>query len=415
MSVTLHWGTYNHEEGTASIAIDRVTILDEEGEEKRGLGNRWTITGTLIGDGTSPLVVKKDLLDTAYASGGKDFLVKEDGNTIISLLTADCKGGTRVASGPNYPDTRAGVLVTKLPFTIVIEGDVFDGEDVDDEIIELEEHWVYNIAQDEHTTRTVRGRLKVKDGISAYTKVQTRDPRTAGEEVRIPAVPLITDYQRMSYSIDTNQNDDDATFSFVDWEFWKALPASTSAGGYTTRKSITDNDSHILTVSGSFTGTGAQVAADAVLAAITVDAANDIIREEQTIDEYKGTVSFTYEYNDTAASEDIISWEETVSVQPSGTLKIVRPILNPAATPITQEICEIPSRANQSGSAVGMNAWPDFPDYSFDSDYFNPMASSQSRTGPEKGPNGDYFNYKISWTNVFDIPVQTDVPNPHVL
>ena len=415
MSVTLHWGAYNHEEGTASIEISRSTIFDEDGEEKRGIGNRWTITGTLIADGVSAIVVKKDLLDTAYATGGKDFLVKEDGITKISLLTADCKGGTRVTSGPTYPDTRAGVLVTHLPFTIVIEGDIFDGEEIDEEIIELEEHWIYSIAQDTKTTRTVRGRLKVIDGVSAYTKVQARDPRTAGEAVRDPEVPLIEEYQRMGYTIDTNQDDDEATFNFIDWEIWKALPANTSAGGYTTRKSITDNNSHILTVSGSFTGEGAQVAADAVLTAITDDAAKDIIREEQTVDEYRGTVSFTYEYNDTGASEDTISWAETVTVQPSGTLSIVRPILNPAAIPITQEICEVPSRATQSGSAVGMSAWPVFPAYSFDSDYFNPMASSWSRTGPEKGPTGDYFNYKISWTNVFDIPEQTTVPNPHVL
>ena len=86
MSVTLHWGDYDHEAGTASLAISRTTILDEDGEEKRGIGNRWAITGTLIADGVSALVVKKDLLDAAYSSGDKYFLLKESGITEISLL-----------------------------------------------------------------------------------------------------------------------------------------------------------------------------------------------------------------------------------------------------------------------------------------------------------------------------------------
>lgn len=402
MSLYIKFGNYVHDVGTASVAINIRKRFDETGLRKIGSTVSWTINGTLIADGAAALQAKKTALETAYEEGNVDLKLLESPGGVVraSLSTSLCKGGTRVTDGPTYPDSRGGIWVTHIPYTVTVEGDVFDGEVEDSSIIELEENTQYTIGQDTHTTRTVSGRLRTADSVSAYSKAQDRDPDTP------------EGYQRMGYNIEHNDVNDEATYSYTDWEYWTALPAGTTVGGYTTQRSVTENQRNVVTVAGSFTGAGAQAAADA---AKISDAAYDTLSEQQTVNNYDGSISFTYEYFDRGSSEDIIEWEESVSLQASGTRFVLRPILNPGENPVKQDLCTVPARATQSGRAVGIAGYPQFPDMLYSGDYYNVEQSSKTKRSPRKGPNATYTNYEISWTYTFDLPFAASLEDPNVI
>lgn len=404
MSITLKWGSYDHGDGIASVAISKATIVDETGLRKRGMAHTWAIRGSIIAEGAAAIQTAKEALETAYATQEQDLILSEDGATRASILTAGCKGGTRITAGPDFADNREGDWATNLAYTITVVGNVFDGEAVDSEIIELEENTAYNVAQDGKTTVAVSGRLRTADGVSAKTKAESRDPRTV-EDLDLTA------YQRMNYNVAVNDEDDEATYSYTDREYWKALPSNVTGGNYTDQRTKTRINEQRVVRSGSFTGTGAQAGADN--AKLTASKYK-VVREQQRTNEYNGEVTFTYEYLDKDASDSTIFIEERTSLQASGTRFVLRPILNTGQVPVKQEICEVAARGTQSGSAVGMDSYPGFPAKRFDSAYYDKESSSEDAQAPLKGPGGDRWEYKISWNYVFNLPDCTTLPAPTV-
>lgn len=119
----LKWGTYAHEIDEAEVTITRTPWLSDKGE-RVGYDERWQVGGLLLGTSIADLTTKIDTLVTAYSTDQKDLkLLQNDGASTTShqLLTATSLGGTRVTSGPSFPEWRGAEYATMRRFEVTIE------------------------------------------------------------------------------------------------------------------------------------------------------------------------------------------------------------------------------------------------------------------------------------------------------
>ena len=98
-------------------------------------------------------------------------------------------------------------------------------------------------------------------------------------------------------------------------------------------------------------------------------------------------------------STNILEYTESVTTQGTGGPKIVHQEVV-SGLPVTQQVStNSVVRVTQSGSAVGINEYPQFPPAYFPGAYV-PESSSQTTTSP-KLKNGVYTDYRIAWNYQF--------------
>ena len=182
----------------------------------------------------------------------------------------------------------------------------------------------------------------------------------------------------------------------------------TAWGGYTTSVTLGMNGQSRKTVSGEYTGPGAQAAATA--AKLLVDVV--VVTERQNVDADQKKVSFTYEYIDTAASRDVISWVESVSVSQAGQDFVYQTVLG-GGNPIKQNTVVRPCRVTQSGQAVGRSAYPSFPDYAYSSACLKPE-SGKSKESPKRTADDGLTEYPIRWNYVYEFSTGQALVEPNV-
>jgi len=188
--------------------------------------------------------------------------------------------------------------------------------------------------------------------------------------------------------------------------FAVTLDAGTAWGSVTTVVSIgMDGQTH-KSVSGEYVGAGAQAAADAQKLSVDVL----VISERQTEDEDQAKISFQYEYVDTSASREVISFVESVSAQVGGTDFVYQTVLGGDA-PIKQDTVKRPWRATQSGSAVGRTGYPSFPSKRYSSTYLRPD-SEERKDAPKRTADGDLTEYAINWNYVYEFPTSQGLVSP---
>jgi hypothetical protein len=101
----LGWGNYRHEDGEVAVRIV-VTPVRSEGNQYYAYDVRWSLFGHLKAATQAALVTAIAALEAAYSTENKDLvLFQTNGVTAAaSLLTAGTIGGTRIVSGPTYPE-----------------------------------------------------------------------------------------------------------------------------------------------------------------------------------------------------------------------------------------------------------------------------------------------------------------------
>ena len=179
-----------------------------------------------------------------------------------------------------------------------------------------------------------------------------------------------------------------------------------NAWGDKTTVVVTEQDGTVRKrVTGRYSGSGAQAAADAAKLAVDVI----VVSEEQSVSEADGSVSFSYEYVDTSASREILAWTETVALNYDFSEKVFRHVLGGAA-PTRQTTILREATGSQVGSAAGLTGYPSFPSAVWSSaDYIAPPKREKSL--PERMADGTW-RYRISWNYQFAWSTTPSFPNP---
>lgn len=172
-------------------------------------------------------------------------------------------------------------------------------------------------------------------------------------------------------------------------------PGANAWGEKTVTRATEADGSVRVMVQGQYSGAGAQAAADA--AKLSTDVI--VVREAQTTSDAESAVRFAYEYLDTSNSRAVRQFTETVRQQTAASRKVFRYQLG-GGQPTRQTTVLSESRGSQSGSAVGIGAYPDFPDPVWSSaDYAeSPVKEKQS---PKRGADGGAWEYPIRWEYQF--------------
>ena len=179
-----------------------------------------------------------------------------------------------------------------------------------------------------------------------------------------------------------------------------------NAWGEKSTVTITESDGTVRKrVSGSYKGSGAQAAADAAKLAVDVL----VVSEEQTVAVADGSVSFAYEYIDTAESRGILAWQESVGLTIGSSEKVWRYALG-GTVPTRQTTVVRESRGSQEGSAVGLTDYPDFPDPVWAAADYADDPKKQKGT-PERLADGSW-RYPINWSYQFAWDSAPSFPDP---
>lgn len=122
----LSWGNYSHEDGEVSLSV-QATVELNAAQAVKWVRKVFQISGYLVADTSTEMKTRALALESAYAQNGRDLKLKDGAlTTHLTLLNADCYGGTRITQRPSFPDLSNAALVTFLPYQITVEGLVAD-------------------------------------------------------------------------------------------------------------------------------------------------------------------------------------------------------------------------------------------------------------------------------------------------
>lgn len=374
------------------VSIQRTAIRHPSTDGILGHVETWTIAATLIGD-TSSLLTQISSLVTAYAADGHDMTLKTAvGGTILAqLATASAAQGVKIETRPSFPTLANAEFITKRAYTIVAKAEYYDGNPnllLDDQTTSFE------IGQDEKAVRTVSGRLRTKDGVSAASYFASRDPGTP------------TGYTRGAKSYQKNHNDTEISYSYVDREHWQALPAGVLDGGYTISVQKTANET-VKTISGRFVGPAS--ARTAAINALRIPGRR-LLNETLTQEPFAGATSFTltYEYN----HAPLVEFAESVEYVGALVRQIYQEVLG-GGVPQRQEGAVTTARCIVSGRAVSRDSnYPTPPPLLYPAMYLVPGGLSFRYEAPTRGADGTYGGAAISWREEYEFPYDMGSRHP---
>ena len=383
----LHYGAgWTSGESEAAVSITKESKLDENGDIV-AIMETWGISGRIIGTSLADLQTKMDALDAAFADSGEDIWLSTDqpGTTVAQeMRTINSVPQNIITSPVAYPKGNENELVNVRTYTVSVTGEVQLYEDVGGV---LSENIKYN------WTHTNQKWSRVTDG--SFTVANDSDALTAFNSF-LAANPVPAGYHREPYSYD--EDGSSVAFRITDTEYWKQLPSNVSSGGYTI-KTNSDGESQVHTITGSFTGSGAEAAAIAA-----VNAKSGItISKDLTEDEYTGTWSFTYVRQDTAYNDGIISETETITITRGGADFHLHEQQEGEAVR-AETVQQRTWTATQSGSKTGVGGYPapNPPKWTTDNNGKNPLKpGGQDTYVTPKQAVGGKINYTRSWSYTF--------------
>lgn len=122
----LRYGNYSHALSEVRVSYQKTPERTSRGYVK-GIRHVVTISGDLRSStgSTSDLTTAFNALTAAYSQDGNDLIWYEaNGSTITSVVlrSRDFVGGVQVSQMPSLPELVGADYVTRLPYTIVLEG-----------------------------------------------------------------------------------------------------------------------------------------------------------------------------------------------------------------------------------------------------------------------------------------------------
>jgi hypothetical protein len=184
-----------------------------------------------------------------------------------------------------------------------------------------------------------------------------------------------------------------------------AAYSSTAYGWYTTSESLDAQGQYLITRTGRYTGPGREAAADAA----KLTSGYLTLSEEQTDDQDRQEITFTYQYKDTGSSRDTISFVESVELDAAVSDFVLRTVLD-GGTPIKQSTVLRPARVQQTGEAVGLDDYPSFPAYLFAAASLK--GDRRQKRSPKRAGDGTLTEYGIAWQYTFEFATDPAFASP---
>ena len=309
-ALTLTYGAFTFEVMPQFIEQNNVE-RDSEGTPI-SVTRTWALEGfvtipkaTIDDDRALDIATKYIAIKSAFIGldGTVDAVLKDGlGRTLLELKVADSDTGPQVTDGPSITQALEGLFATNLQFSITLASKekitgVSGG--IDDDLLEDEETTSLDVDGCGIITKTVAGNFKTIKGVSATTKLATKDPGTP------------SGYERQNSNTTISKDDRTASFSFVDKQRrGAALPTGVCNATLTRTVSVGDGKK-ITTISGELE---AKTSAIALFAAKALKPLGKSLITEQTgSTEREGTATFTYAYEERSGFGDYHVHIEVVS------------------------------------------------------------------------------------------------------
>lgn len=379
MSITLNYSNtaYMHP-GLVRFVITRAPRYSEGGGRPIGYTETWDIEGTLYGDPTHSLSQQISDLESAYSQLNGDLEIKSDSTSLRKLEASKCDGGRLKITGPSYPEGNGPELATKRTYKLQVVGEVTASN--------LADPWTYAASYqlDPAGKRTIT---------YSGTYNKPSGARTAYEGAYTAKFPLPSALWRQTqHQYNPNVNDSEVRFTIAQQEGYKALPANVSDGSYTRRVQKAAGGQQTLTISGSFKGSGADAAIEALRQRSLPCTQDDVV--ENPFDNSK---QFTLSY--ICNPTNIIESEQTVTMQAALMDFILLPVLD--GRPLVKQWTVMrPAKATQSGRMLCRSAqtvqgplWPQ---------HLKPGASVS--TTIKSDAYGNQLGIEYSWSYSFESP-----------
>ena len=209
-----------------------------------------------------------------------------------------------------------------------------------------------------------------------------------------------------------NHTDTEARYELVFKQIPDGLPSDTVEGNATTTTHVDKDGLTTVTVQGRYKGDGSAAAAQAAKPAGT----GIFIHEAQVeTDPADNSTHFKYVYKNNANADpagldtNLLVMVETLAIRRScGKVAFVTvnyPDQEPYKFVSGTQTCVI----EQSGYAVGLDAYPDPPDPLFDNEHFSQRPEIAYHC-PSLNADGQFIDWKIEWKYVGEFASDTTVP-----
>lgn len=394
----------------------QIAVAWERDEENRRTFRveRWTLTGMLTGS-SGTLTAERDALLSAFGADLKklSFTTNAGANLVDALDPATAYRGPVVESVDAPSDGGGASFATYIPYTIIVVGSVPDPDSTistDSDVIEDLQTVSFSVDQDRIITKTIRGTIRTVEGVDATTKVLDKDPGMSA-----PPGETFRSSVRESFEI-TGISDDgtECEYEFVYRELVTALPSKATSGEVTTTEAVNAQGLKVRTISGWFVGKGgiddAKDAADAVRPDGPLK--TDSISEDK---HNRARVNFTFVEETNVHDDEVLEFEETVSLRKSYTQKRWWTRKSGSLPPYRQDIARTPAFITQSGRARGRTAYPEFPALLYTEDDLID-APQEDRVSPGRGvgdTSGGAVDYVITWRYAFGFAETPEAPTPN--
>lgn len=120
----IRYGSYTHAEGEVALSINKNVIDSDVGDPIAEI-EQWQLQGELLADNEATMDAAVRSLRAAYSVNGRDLalLLSTGSESALTLKNNDCVGGTKVRQQPSFPDFKGAGYVSRLPYSIVVEGE----------------------------------------------------------------------------------------------------------------------------------------------------------------------------------------------------------------------------------------------------------------------------------------------------
>jgi len=375
----------------------------------RRIGTRetWPTEGWLAGTGQDDLNTKWNALKAAMATDKQDLqLLKDDDTVLQTLLAADCNKGPRITDGPTITEPRQGAFSTNIKFSITFQG--FRPIYIEANVVNEEITYSWTIEGRKISRRTA-GFVETKAGISALTKAKGKQPYLAKD---------VMFAKSQAFSI--NEDDTRCDFTFLD----ESITLVSSKGGsekaskYSESYSFDDTGKGRVTLSGTLALEGRrdlERAVDRIENIWRRKASYRQVSRELVWDAEKLTMGFSLVFESVmAGTRDLLEWSEEATVLKPIKQKRIIMIIGGRKKPIIQKLGWLPAELRLSGRAIGLNDYPEVPEYGFSEDDMVTPPDIR-KIIPKTDYKGKLHSYEISWSYHLKYKEEGNLPDVSAL
>ncbi len=380
------------------VRITCDTVYSDDEKKVTGWREVWHIRDRICGEDAAAISAEIEAWRAQFGRVDCSLIMEDAGTHVsyISILLGYPEYGPRVSSF-TLPDEN-GVFKSNVWFDAKFEA-FWVNQDTDG--IVDQGYWAtWDTDENGVCTQTLKGFIKTAKSTSATTRFHEFNPPTHDGAWRVREI------------LNVDHTDTEARYEITFRQIPDALPVGTVEGHATTTTHTDEDGLTIVTVQGKFKGDGAATAA---LEAKPSGDGIFIFEQEVEPDVFDNSTRFKYVYrrnknSDPGGTEpNLLAMVETLTIRQScdnvSFVTINYPNQEPYKFVNGTQTCV----AEQSGYAVGLDAYPDPPAALFDAEHFSQRPSITYHC-PTLNPDGQFINWKVEWKYYAEFASDSTVP-----